>query len=291
LSVPPHTDQQDVIVFQTQGAKRWRVFAPPPRSKGKDPLNRGKSGDVLDFAEMGPPLIDTVLRTGDVMYVPTGFPHTTDTSTPADGADKSIFQESSVHLTMGLDTHVWCLTMAHLRWTLLQRCGKNFDLKTENDDSYWNAMETIPLGFLGGNAWKECVRSLSEGRGVTGSFKRELAEKLKSVLLDLEPLRWIGSPVHPPEAEMFPSESEVDEVIGYIVATHWGSLMDTQEKLFTNIDPASEESVIKAFRGTQEHNLIMEKFGEFSKNEAFANSFAQRRLASEQRTNGAFQDF
>ena len=74
LSVPPHTDRQDVLVFQTQGAKRWRVFAPPPRSKGKDPLNRGKNGDVLGFEEMGPPLLDTVLRKGDVLYVPTGFP-------------------------------------------------------------------------------------------------------------------------------------------------------------------------------------------------------------------------
>jgi hypothetical protein len=272
-------------VFQTQGAKRWRVFAPPPRSEGKDALNRGKSGDVLDFPEMGPPLIDTVLRTGDVLYVPTGFPHTTDTSTAVDGVDKNIFHEPSVHLTMGLDTHVWCLTMAHLRWTLLQRCGKKFDLQLNNDDMFWKAMDSIPLGFLGGKAWKECVKSLAAGGGVTDGFKRELAAKLKSLLLDLEPSRWSESAEG---SETLPLDSEIDEVTEYMVASHWVSLMRTQDKLFKDIDPSSEDLVIKAFQGTQEQNLVMEKFGEFCKNEAFRNSFAQRRLDAQQRTKGMF---
>merc|ERR1719491_1071191 len=29
-SAPPHTDKQDVFVAQSGGAKRWRVFNPPP---------------------------------------------------------------------------------------------------------------------------------------------------------------------------------------------------------------------------------------------------------------------
>ena len=82
LSVPPHTDRQDVLVFQTAGTKQWRVFAPPPRTDQNDPLTRGKTGDVLLFEEMDDePLLDIVLRPGDILYVPTGFPHTTDTST------------------------------------------------------------------------------------------------------------------------------------------------------------------------------------------------------------------
>lgn len=28
-SAPPHTDKQDVVVVQTSGAKRWRVYTPP----------------------------------------------------------------------------------------------------------------------------------------------------------------------------------------------------------------------------------------------------------------------
>ena len=282
VSVPPHTDRQDVLVLQTQGAKRWRVFAPPPRSHGKDPLNRGKTGDVLSFEEMRPPLIDTVLQTGDCLYVPMGFPHTTDTSSPVDGVGKDVFQEPSVHLTMGLDTHVWCLSLAHLRWTLLQRCGKDFNLQIKDDVGYWNSMQSMPVGFLGGTAWKECVRSLTNGSGVNDQFKKEVASKLKSVLLELEPERWTA------ESPELPSDSEIDEVTEYMVVSHWGALMDSQDESYKNIDPSSEESLVKAFRGTQNQNLLMEKYGEFSKNEAFAQSFAQRRLLAEQRTKGAF---
>ena len=65
VSVPPHTDRQDVIVFQTQGSKRWRVYSPPKRVKGKDPLNRGKAGDVIPPSDLGVPLLDIVLRRGD----------------------------------------------------------------------------------------------------------------------------------------------------------------------------------------------------------------------------------
>ena len=99
LSVPPHTDRQDVLVFQTAGTKQWRVFAPPPRTDQNDPLTRGKTGDVLLFEEMDDePLLDIVLRPGDILYVPTGFPHATDTSTDVteqvDGHDKSALAES-----------------------------------------------------------------------------------------------------------------------------------------------------------------------------------------------------
>jgi hypothetical protein len=65
-------------------------------------------------------------------------------------------------------------------------------------------------------------------------------------------------------------------------------VMDTQEVMFKDIDPATEESVVKAFHGTQAQNLIMEKFGEFSNNEAFAKSFAQRRLSAQEKTKGMF---
>ena len=41
VSVSPHTDAQDVLVFQTAGRKRWRVWRPPPRRRGVDPFGRG----------------------------------------------------------------------------------------------------------------------------------------------------------------------------------------------------------------------------------------------------------
>lgn len=79
VSAPPHTDKQDVFVIQTQGQKRWRVYSPPPPARlfRSDPFARGKGTDSLEFSELEPPLIDTVLGPGQILYVPAGFPHTT----------------------------------------------------------------------------------------------------------------------------------------------------------------------------------------------------------------------
>jgi hypothetical protein len=119
-SAPPHTDKQDVFVLQTQGKKRWRVYAPPaPAAKpGPDPFARGKDQDVLRLDELGPPLIDTVLGPGQMLYMPAGFPHTTDTVV---GIVNTGEKDASVHLTLGVDTHIWGLTHACLRDYVLYR--------------------------------------------------------------------------------------------------------------------------------------------------------------------------
>ena len=55
---------------------------------------------VIAIEELGEVLIDTVLEAGDVLYVPHGFPHTTHTAHDHDEKD------TSIHLKLGLDTHV-----------------------------------------------------------------------------------------------------------------------------------------------------------------------------------------
>ena len=144
-SAPPHTDKQDVFVLQTQGYKRWRVFAPPPTSRmpKADPYARGKSKDVLDLSELSEPLLDHVMSPGQVLYVPGGFPHTTDTVTGI--ASDS---EPSVHLTLGVDTHIWDLSYAGLRKLALTKADVSDKATVTKSEAYWRLQDALPLGFL-----------------------------------------------------------------------------------------------------------------------------------------------
>lgn len=282
LSVSPHTDRQDVLVFQTQGRKRWRVYAPPKRSKGVDPLNRGKAGDVLSFEELGKPMIDTVLQKGDLLYVPAGFPHTTDTSHSIDLTSNE-GQENSVHLTMGLDTHVWGLTLAHLRWSVLQRCGKEHTINIESDLIYWQAMETIPIGFLvSGNSWKDTINNIKEGKGVDENYCKLVTDELKRIMAVLEPDRW--------KDEKLPSDGDIHQVIDYMITQHLQNLMVVQEEMLSDVRPNDDDSLIKAFQCTQRQNIVMEEFGVFSKNDAMKEMFQKMRLSREEKANKLKQD-
>ena len=161
-SAPPHTDKQDVLVLQTQGKKRWRVYAPPaPAAKpGADPFARGKDQDTLSLEELGPPLIDTVLSPGQLLYMPGGFPHTTDTVVGIVGAgekekEKEKEKDASSHLTLGVDTHIWGLTHACLRDFVLYRLdpaafaaleGRPPPLTQTNVEAFVRYHGQLPLG-------------------------------------------------------------------------------------------------------------------------------------------------
>ena len=114
-----HTDKQDVLLVQTTGRKRWRVYRPPPPADAPahDPFARGKGTDVME-ERPDDLLIDTVMRPGDVLYIPAGFPHETDTTElggDVGADDDALAAQPSVHLTVGLDTHLWALSYAKLR--------------------------------------------------------------------------------------------------------------------------------------------------------------------------------
>jgi len=271
LSVPPHTDRQDVFCFQTQGVKRWKVYNPPPPKRGIDPLNRGKAGDVLSLEELGDPVLDIVLEPGDIMYVPTGFPHTTDTASPSSSSHAS---DTSVHLTMGLDTHVWGLTLAHLRWSILQKGGKGFHMPKIHDDQerFWKSMESLPIGFLGGEKWIYYLQDPT----TSSSFREELMVQLKDLMIVLEPDRWN-------KEEDMPSDEEFQEAIDYMISQHLETLLLAQETMFQNIQPKEDETLIKAFQGSKAQEKAMEEFGKFSNSEALRNVFAQRRKHQEER--------
>jgi lysine-specific demethylase/histidyl-hydroxylase NO66 len=85
-----HYDVHDVFVVQVHGAKRWRIHPPvieaPLRTQ---PWSNHAAAVAARAAE--PALIDTVLRPGDVLYLPRGYLH----SAVALG-------DVSAHLTVGV---------------------------------------------------------------------------------------------------------------------------------------------------------------------------------------------
>ncbi len=161
-SAPPHTDKQDVIVCQTSGSKFWSVYLPtdPSNKPLADIFARGKGDDDLPLytlQESGTLLVETTLYPGDILFVPAGFPHTTGTAALEESND------TSVHLTFNLDTHVWELDYLSLRRLALRRAGvEDIALGQARDednryvgkvnelpnDVHQDVMEMLPFGFL-----------------------------------------------------------------------------------------------------------------------------------------------
>jgi hypothetical protein len=108
-----HTDPHDVFVLQVSGAKHWRVYAPP--------ANRSIA---LLSERISEPMTDTVLRPGDMLYVPRGYPHEALTDSG----------HSSLHLSVG----VYPLRWYDLALQVLQ-------LASEQDRCF---AEPLPAGFL-----------------------------------------------------------------------------------------------------------------------------------------------
>lgn len=74
--VGPHIDNYDVFIIQGDGERRWRVG-------DKGPHQRRDGDPMSPLVEDFEPIIDVVLKKGDVLYIPPGFPHSGETLTMA----------------------------------------------------------------------------------------------------------------------------------------------------------------------------------------------------------------
>ena len=103
-----HYDVHDVFVLQVYGTKHWIIHPPVLVDPHRDePWNDRR--DLVRAAAEGPTALDTVLRPGDVLYLPRGFVH----SARACGG-------TSVHLTIGI--HPW--TGRHVAAEVLAAAGE-----------------------------------------------------------------------------------------------------------------------------------------------------------------------
>ncbi|MGW8994244.1 cupin domain-containing protein [Streptomyces zhihengii] len=82
-----HWDDHDVLVLQLDGAKRWRIYGPTRQA----PLHRDTDAPE---PPPGEPLVELVLKAGDMLYLPRGWWH-------AVAASEGVH---SLHLTCGMQT-------------------------------------------------------------------------------------------------------------------------------------------------------------------------------------------
>lgn len=143
LSLNTHTDNHNNFILQCEGAKHWRVWNPPAREQGMHPMHLGKGEDILRPEDLGEPLIDVVMRPGQVIYLPKGFPHATDTV----GMDVYGGCEPSVSLTVQTFDIV---RYKELREEILGRMNESSDIDefAISHEAYWGLYSPVPAGFL-----------------------------------------------------------------------------------------------------------------------------------------------
>ncbi|CAE7306547.1 unnamed protein product [Symbiodinium natans] len=99
-AAPPHADDRDVLVFQLEGAKHWKIYGEPPVYLPYPSEQVGKNGlkvprSLLDTE----PVFEGALNVGDVLYVPRGLVHEAATQ-----------DEASLHLTVAVPTYDWTVS-------------------------------------------------------------------------------------------------------------------------------------------------------------------------------------
>eukprot|EP01043_Picozoa_sp_COSAG02_P052579 COSAG02_NODE_5687_length_4126_cov_2.973429_2_plen_428_part_00 len=100
-ALAPHNDAQCTFIWQLEGSKRWHMWLREPAMLPVDDRRVfGKHQDrQLELSLLGQPDVTLLLHPGDVLYLPRGTIHATDTTT---GAIKA--GSPSVHLTLGVDS-------------------------------------------------------------------------------------------------------------------------------------------------------------------------------------------
>jgi Cupin superfamily protein len=187
-SAPPHTDKQDVCVVQTAGRKSWKVFAVPDPSKkpSSDIFSRGKGDDSLplySLSEETDLLVETTLAPGDVLFIPAGFPHTTSTV-----HDETSSDETSVHLTFGIDHHIWELDYLSVRRLAHRRAGLadalESDMSGATGNPFTGKVNLLPPPILA-DIMAELPMGLLEEDGTI--LMNQVADKAVAIMRQVDP--------------------------------------------------------------------------------------------------------
>mmetsp|Transcript_155161 Transcript_155161/g.268825 ORF Transcript_155161/g.268825 Transcript_155161/m.268825 type:complete len:488 (-) Transcript_155161:193-1656(-) len=162
VTAPLHTDRMNSFIIQTEGAKRWRIFDAPPTLRYPVPdagvEELGKHGHMLVLENVGDMLIDELLSasTGDVAYLPRGFPHATSTFDTAQHCKDKKLGRYSTSLTLSLLSESVSLTNDKLLRCLGGIAGEcRRGEQCAEAEAVWSQTKefpslrkTLPIGFL-----------------------------------------------------------------------------------------------------------------------------------------------
>jgi len=131
----PHYDDVDVLVIQTEGSKRWRLYAP----RSSNEILPSVSSPNFSQQEIGEPIMDVVLHAGDFLYAPRGTIHQCVASE----------EEHSLHVTLStcLNTN-WTTYFNQMLPALLQQASEeHVDFRRSlprHFDQYMGVMHSDP---------------------------------------------------------------------------------------------------------------------------------------------------
>ncbi|XP_071567713.1 ribosomal oxygenase 1 [Temnothorax nylanderi] len=121
----PHYDDVEAFIFQIEGQKRWRLYKP---------LNENEylprySSKNFDQSEIGEPILDTIVKAGDLLYLPRGTIH----------QGMTLEDTHSLHITLSVyQKNSWVDLLEKALPQALQRAA-------ENDSRF---REGLPLNYL-----------------------------------------------------------------------------------------------------------------------------------------------
>ncbi|XP_074005955.1 ribosomal oxygenase 1 [Numenius arquata] len=125
----PHYDDIEAFVLQLEGKKHWRVYSPRTDA---EVLPQFSSANLTQ-AELGEPVLETVLEAGDLLYFPRGFIHQGDCLPDA----------HSLHITVSsYQRNSWGDLLEKLLPAALQ-------MALEEDVEYRQGLPMDYLGYMG----------------------------------------------------------------------------------------------------------------------------------------------
>ncbi|XP_054683251.1 ribosomal oxygenase 1 [Grus americana] len=125
----PHYDDIEAFVLQLEGKKHWRVYSPRTDA---EVLPQFSSANLTQ-AELGEPMLETVLEAGDLLYFPRGFIH----------QGNCLPEAHSLHITVSsYQRNSWGNLLEKLLPAALQ-------MALEEDVEYRQGLPMDYLGYMG----------------------------------------------------------------------------------------------------------------------------------------------